>query len=469
MENVGDLSLFLGRLHPLLVHLPIGILFVSFVIALVSKRPAYSGLVPAVPFTLLIGAVAAVLASALGFLLASQGGYDIRTLDFHQWFGVAVAVLSMGLWWIYHRGPGRTAGMRMLFNGRLAIFGALMALLGVTGHYGGTLTHGKGYLTDAMPPALVGLLGVERVEEPLVFENVQEAAVYDGLIQPILARRCQTCHGATKQEGGLALHERRSLLAGGDSGAAIVPKQLDESELYVRLILPAGDDKRMPPKGRTTITPDEIALIGWWIEQGAPFEGLVADVPQPDEISATLARLEAGNTEQVLPEAPPLDGAAVQQLAAQGIKVIPVAQGSNHVVVSAINAPDFDDADAELLVRLKDNILQLQLGRSAISDAGMSHIGKLTGLRKLHLEHTSITDEGLKALAACVRLQYLNLSATAIGDNGLDQLKALPELTRLYVFGTTVTGEAVAEIQQAKPELSVDTGGYTLSIENPLM
>lgn len=462
MENGGDLFLFLGRWHPLLVHLPIGILFISFVIALVARRPAYSGLAPAVPFTLFVGAISAVFASVLGFLLASFGGYDNRTLGFHQWFGIAVAVLSILVWWLYHRLAEQRAGMRSLVKWRFSIFCMLMVLLCVTGHYGGTLTHGKGYLTDAMPPALGGLFGIEQVEEPFVIENVQEAAVYDGLIQPILARRCQSCHGATKQEGGLALHQQASLLTGGDGGAVIVPSELNESELYTRLTLPVGDEKRMPPKGRTPITPEEIALIGWWIEHGAPFEGLVADVEQPEEIATILAQLEAGNAKQAMPEAPPLDATAVQRLVERGIKVMPVAQGSNYVMISAINAPDFNDEDAEVLVDLKDNIVQLQLGRTAVTDVGMAHIGELTILKKLHLEHTLVTDEGLKALAACLQLQYLNLSSTAIGNTGMDYLKSLPELTHVYLYETKVTGDAIADIQQSQPTLVVDTGGYVL-------
>lgn len=464
MENGGDLILFFGRWHPLLVHLPIGILLVSFIIAWVSKREAYAGLRPAVPFTLLVGAISAVLASVLGLLLASYGGYDTRTLDFHQWFGIAVALLSVLVWWLYSKGTELRAGVRLLVKGRLLIFSILMVLLCVTGHYGGTLTHGKGYLTEAMPPALGKLLGVEQEEEPFVIKNVQAAAVYDGLIQSILARRCQTCHGATKQEGGLALHQQASLLTGGDGGTVVVPGELDESELYRRLTLPAGDEERMPPKGRTPITPNEIALIGWWIENGAPFDGRVADVEQSVEIAAILAGLEAGNAEQAMPEAPPLNQDAVQQLAARGIKVMPIAQGSNYVMVSAINAPDFHDADAALLVGLKDNIIQLQLGRTAITDAGMTHIGELTLLQKLHLEHTAVTDEGLQALGTCQQLQYLNLSSTAVGNKGVGYLKALPALTHVYCFGTDVTDEAITDMQLAKPTLVIDIGGYVLPI-----
>lgn len=462
MENGGDLFLFLGRWHPLLVHLPIGILFVSFVFAVMTRRPAYAGLRPAIPFTLFVGAISAVLASALGFLLAGYGGYEARTIDFHQWFGIGVAVLSILVWWLYHDAAEQYVRIKRLAKWRFSIFCALMVLLCITGHYGGTLTHGKGYLTDALPPAVGELFGAQQTEESLFIKNVQEAAVYEGLIQPILSHRCQSCHGPTKQEGGLAIHQRASLLAGGDGGTVVVPNQLSKSELYTRLTLPAGDEKRMPPKGRTPITADEIALIGWWIEQGAPFDGIVAEVEQPGEIAAVLARLEAGNAEQSMPEAPPLDLAAVQHLASRGIKVMLVSQGSNYVMISAINAPHFNDEDAELLVGLKDNIVQLQLGRTAITDEGMAHIGALPMLRKLHLEHTAVTDDGLKALAACQQLQYLNLSSTAIGNKGIDYLRPLPELVQVYLFGTNVSGAAIVEFQQSQPALVIDTGGYEL-------
>lgn len=83
-------------------------------------------------------------------------------------------------------------------------------------------------------------------------------------------------------------------------------------------------------------------------------------------------------------------------------------------------------------------------------------------LRRLQLEHTAVTDEGLGALTGCMQLQYLNLTSTGIGDEGLGQLKGLPALTRVYLYETNVSGAAVADIQEARPDLGVDTGGYVL-------
>ena len=44
-------------------------------------------------------------------------------------------------------------------------------------------------------------------------------------VRPVLATRCQACHGPTKQKGGLRLDSRAAALAGGDTGPAVVPGQ----------------------------------------------------------------------------------------------------------------------------------------------------------------------------------------------------------------------------------------------------
>ncbi len=459
MEQGGSLLLFLGRWHPLLVHLPIGILVVSFLIACFSRKQAYASLRPAIPFTLLIGAVSALFASTTGYLLSLNGGYETRTLGFHQWFGIGAAILSFLIWRLYIPGAEQDTRLRFLVKSRFGVFALLMVLLCVTGHYGGTLTHGSGYMTDAMPVGWRDALGIEPAKaERLLIENIQEAKAYEEVVQPILAARCQSCHGATKKEGGLALHEKNGLLDGGEGGPVMVANHLDESELYIRLTLPVGDEKRMPPKGRTPITPDEIAVVAWWIEQGALFDTQVKDMEQSAEIAAVLHNMEAGAEEESLPEAPPLPTASVEKLMAKGIKVMPIADGSNFVAISAINYPEFSDEDAANLVELKDNIVQLKLGRTAVTDQGLEHLAQLTVLRQLHLEHTAVTEEGLAALKACQHLQYLNLSGTQIGDAAIAHLKTLPALTNLYLFGANITPEAIVDFKQSKPSLAVDTG-----------
>ena len=93
-------------------------------------------------------------------------------------------------------------------------------------------------------------------------------------IRPILRAHCFDCHGATeKPKGGLDLRQARRMQQGGESGAAIVPGNLDESLLLARVR--SGE---MPP-GETKLTPKEIETLSAWIAGGAKTAR-----PEPDTI-----------------------------------------------------------------------------------------------------------------------------------------------------------------------------------------
>ena len=87
---------------------------------------------------------------------------------------------------------------------------------------------------------------------------------YEEQVRPILKANCFRCHGGEEEtKGGLDLRLRRFLVAGGDSGPAIVPLKRDESLLFDRVR--SGE---MPPVERK-LTADEVATIGRWIDEGA--------------------------------------------------------------------------------------------------------------------------------------------------------------------------------------------------------
>ena len=91
------------------------------------------------------------------------------------------------------------------------------------------------------------------------------------VLVPILSVRCVICHGRRKQEGGLDLRTRASLLKGGKSGAAVIPGQPDESLLIKRIVA----EEMPPPKsyggyGVRPVTTNELEKLRQWISQGAP-------------------------------------------------------------------------------------------------------------------------------------------------------------------------------------------------------
>jgi len=85
---------------------------------------------------------------------------------------------------------------------------------------------------------------------------------FDEQIAPLLAERCWSCHGGGETKGGLDLSRQATALAGGESGPALVPGDLNRSQLWERV-----SNNEMPPK--QPLTANEKALLKAWISDGA--------------------------------------------------------------------------------------------------------------------------------------------------------------------------------------------------------
>lgn len=96
----------------------------------------------------------------------------------------------------------------------------------------------------------------------------EHAKFFEREVRPLLAERCFKCHGDQKQSGGLRLDIRANALAGGESGAAVVPGSLDESLLIAAV---RYESYEMPPDGK--LSDKQIAVLEKWVELGAPWPG----------------------------------------------------------------------------------------------------------------------------------------------------------------------------------------------------
>ena len=112
----------------------------------------------------------------------------------------------------------------------------------------------------------------------------EQAEFFESTIRPLLADNCHACHSARVDPafGGLRLDSREGLLAGGDSGPAVVPGRPAESALVQRL---HGRPMLMPPTG--PLGGDEIEALTRWVAMGAPWPeatvtaAAAADPPDP--------------------------------------------------------------------------------------------------------------------------------------------------------------------------------------------
>ncbi len=91
---------------------------------------------------------------------------------------------------------------------------------------------------------------------------------FEAKIRPVLAVTCFRCHGDAKTSGELRVDSRDRLLAGGESGPAIVPGKPEES-LLIQAISRKPDVSAMPPEKEQTLRPDQVADFVAWVKAGA--------------------------------------------------------------------------------------------------------------------------------------------------------------------------------------------------------
>src|SRR5690606_37404622 len=107
--------------------------------------------------------------------------------------------------------------------------------------------------------------------------SLPDEVSYSFDVRPILSDKCFVCHGpdANQRQAGLRLdvaEEAYKALAENPGAHAIVPGDLERSQVYVR-ITSEDSTMKMPPAGSNlSLTSREVAVIKRWIEQGAEYE-----------------------------------------------------------------------------------------------------------------------------------------------------------------------------------------------------
>jgi uncharacterized membrane protein len=134
----SDLWQLIGRLHPLIVHFPISLLWVGLLLECIAWRKKSDLFQPAIAVILWVGTISALLAVGFGLVLSNQEEYLGNLISLHQWSGIATAFLS-GLT-LY------TFSVKEHKSFRLLLFLTVIGV-SVAGHFGAQLTHGENYLS----------------------------------------------------------------------------------------------------------------------------------------------------------------------------------------------------------------------------------------------------------------------------------------------------------------------------------
>lgn len=162
----------------------------------------------------------------------------------------------------------------------------------------------------------------EAGETPEVVPVTAPAPVsFNNEIRPILSENCFHCHGPDPEtrEEGLRLDLREPAIEDLGGYAAIVPGDREASEVWVRI---NDQDDPMPPiKSHKSLKPEQVELIGRWIDEGAVYEEHWAYVPpsRPEPPKASDAEWPSNA----------LDPFILARLDQRGIKPAPAADRRN--------------------------------------------------------------------------------------------------------------------------------------------
>lgn len=136
---------------------------------------------------------------------------------------------------------------------------------------------GKRWWATALAGGVVWLLSAL----PSTLAAPAKSISFNRDIRPILSDNCYLCHGPDekRRRAGLRLDQRESALSDRDGNIAIVPGNLERSSLWKRITTQDPDDLMPPPESHKRLTPQQIALLGDWIKQGAEYQPHWAFVP----------------------------------------------------------------------------------------------------------------------------------------------------------------------------------------------
>jgi uncharacterized membrane protein len=449
------ISQLLGRLHPLIVHLPIGFLVLGGLLYWTDSKPKQH--TPVMASLFFWAGMVSILACISGYLLYKNEGYGYATIKGHLWFGIITAIFCFALY-LKWKSDSIVFLQRISFS-VMMILG--LVLISVTGHKGGNITHGEGYLTEPLPRGMKKALGISVVEVLQITineDNWGEAEIYAEVVHPILNNKCVSCHGPKQAKGELLLHNMDGILSGGENGEVLISRSPERSELFTRIVSPKDVDGHMPPKEKEQLTKEEIAVIKAWIEAGYPFEGTITTYGLEKSLFQSFfpQDIEDFYPERTL-QPLPLD--SLRTLKEMGLHVEYLSKDSPWLRISAINKPDFSLKDTLALTPIKDFVVELDLSNTKVNNSIYPFLAHFSHLTVLNLGKTEVTDGGIEILSNLMYLKHLNLTHTKVTPNLFEKLKNFPVLKKVYVFGTSLPPDGPKKLPTG---LMVNYGGYTL-------
>ena len=431
-----------GRMHPLLLHLPIGLLVISIILWLGRKNIEQASFQKIFILVLQVTAFTAALTALMGFFLSREGGYDENILLKHKTLGITTAVLSYILLLVYRSFPEK----KFVFGTTITL--SLTAMI-IGSHFGSNLTHGENFVWQPL-----------RNEKEAEEKITDSSSLFTAAIRPILKTKCFSCHNEKKAKGKLIMTTEEKILEGGKNGPIWKSGDALNSHIIQKINLPEEEKKHMPPTGKPQLSQEQIDLLFAWIQSGADMKKIMKDYADGDTVKILAAKfihLPKEETEKTY-----LFAAAsistIQKLSDPFCSVFPLSQNSPALQADFFVREKFDRKKLEDLLKVKEQLVVLNLGNMPVTDADMKKVNQFSNLEKLILNNSLITNNALNELKKLKSLQSLSLAGTQIDKNAAQSFSQFDSLKEVFIWNTKISGTEADELQKQNKKIRFDRG-----------
>ena len=443
---------FLGSLHPLIVHLPIGIVLLTIAID-VFMRNKNNSVQRVITMGWFFSFFSGLLAAIFGWFLGDNGYYLESQINIHKWGGIAFVSICFIIWLL------RYTNFRFSKSFNRSVNLTSIILLMITGHFGGEMTHGQNYLLENLPYTKKKI-SVTTLSESKRSNN-DSLFVYEDLIHPVMEEKCIACHNQNLASGGLNMSSIESMIKGGNSGAGIQNGNPFESLIYKRVSFPHDHPKFMPPTG-VPLSYDQIATLEWWIDNGAKKQ-MPVTLTRNDPKTLRFMELQYGLD---LREKTYLETLTLSSPSQEELKSI---EGEEYIWRFLNPEQSFLDLkftkkkieinDLLKVQSIKNNITWLNLADCMLNDNHLSYISNFPNLTRLKIQKNPlVTNKGIEALQKLEHLTELNLYGTRVSNNTLITLGQMKSLKKLFVWNTRITDKNIADFKALHPDVEVIAG-----------
>lgn len=426
-----------GRMHPMVLHVPIGILILLFVFMMLRNTFQKKQFRKIMLVCLMLTSLSASVTALFGFFLSIGGDYGAYTLQQHKISGVALSVITFFI----------LAWYQNVKKGKIVFYSSVVfsiVVLVLAGHTGSILTHGENFVLAPV---------THKTEERL---NIETASLYQLAVMPVLEKKCFSCHNDSKAKGKLIMTSVDKFKQGGENGKTLIEGNPDSSRMIKYIHLPLDHDDHMPPDGKPQLNEFEISLLEAWIQAGADFEKKMSDFAEGDTLkklatTAINAIIKKENLKQYTFKAASED--VIRKMNTPFRTVFPLYQNSAALQADFFVKESFQISSLEELKEVKDQLVVLNLSKMPVTDADLSIVGQFKNLEKINLNFTSVKGDGLANLKSLTQLQSLSLSGTTVTKVALNSILSLPALTEVFIWNTPIGENEKAELEKLFPKI----------------